>query len=52
MTFLFAKEFGWTPEQIRKQKYKDIRGIMLVMSAYNKVYNAEMENKFKQRKRK
>ena len=51
MAFLLAKEFGWTPEQINKQGYKDIRAITLIMSAYNKVHNAEMENQIKRKGR-
>ena len=41
--FLLAKEFGWLPSQIKKESAKDMRGVMTVMSTYNKVRNAEIE---------
>lgn len=41
--FLLAKEFGWLPSQIKNESSKDIKGIMQVLSMYNKVRNQEIE---------
>jgi hypothetical protein len=41
--FLLAKEFGWLPSQIKKESSKDIKGVLTVMSIYNKVRNSEIE---------
>ena len=46
--FLLAKEFGWLPSQIKTESARDIRGVMTVMSTYNKVRNAEVERMNKQ----
>ena len=41
--FLLAKEFHWTPSQIKRESYKDMKGLMTILSNYNKVKNAEMD---------
>lgn len=41
--FLLAKEFGWLPSQIQNESAKDMKGIIHVMSIYNKVRNNEMD---------
>ena len=41
--FLLAKEFGWLPSQVKNESSKDIKGIMHVLSMYNKVRNQEIE---------
>ena len=42
--FSLAKEFGWLPSQIEKEKYKDIKGVLTVLTTVNKVQNKKMEN--------
>ena len=41
--FLLAKEFGWTPSQIKEQSSKDMKGLITILSTYNKVKNNEMD---------
>lgn len=41
--FLLAKEFGWTPNQIKYAESRDIKGITTVLSAYNRVRNEKAE---------
>ena len=41
--FSLAKEFGWLPSQIEKESFKNMRGIMRVLSIYNNVRNKEIE---------
>ena len=47
--FLLAKEFGWTPSQIKAESSKDIKAITTVLSVYNSVLNqkAQQNNKKK-----
>ena len=42
--FLLAKEFGWTPNQIREMNAKDVKAIITMLSIYNKVRNREIDN--------
>ena len=48
--FMLAKEFGWKPSDIKKEDVKDIEGILIVLSTYNKVQNKEMERASKDRR--
>jgi len=41
--FSLAKEFHWLPDQVDRQEPKKIKGIMHVLSTYNKVKNQEIE---------
>lgn len=41
--FIFAKEFGWTPDQVDNMSYKDYIAMSEILSVYNKVMNREME---------
>ena len=41
--FLLAKEFHWTPNQIKEQDAKDIKALIKILSIYNKVYNKKIE---------
>ena len=41
--FSLAKEFGWLPSQIEKESFKNIKGVMRVLSVYNSVRNREIE---------
>ena len=44
MYFSLAKEFHWLPDEIDRQEPRKIRGIMHVLSIYNKIKNQEIEN--------
>lgn len=48
--FLLAKEFGWLPSQCQNEEYKNLKGIIHVMSVYNKVKNQEIEKMNKKSK--
>jgi hypothetical protein len=41
--FTLAKEFGWTPSQIKNEKAKDIKAIMTILNSYNITSNQEMK---------
>jgi len=41
--FLLAKEFHWTPKQIKEQDAKDIKALTKILSIYNKIQNRKME---------
>jgi len=41
--FMFAKEFHWTPDQVRSQNYSDIMDLQTIMSTYNRVVAAEQK---------
>lgn len=43
MMFVLAKEFHWTPQQIKNESAKDINGILTVLSIFNKLQNQQME---------
>ncbi len=45
------KEFGGTPSEWRAQRIKDIKFVTTILSAYNKVKNAEMNKANKKIKR-
>jgi hypothetical protein len=45
--YLLAKEFGWTPNQIKYADYKDIQGICNVLFTYNRIKNQKEANKSK-----
>ena len=49
--FLLAKEFGWLPSQIKKEEFKDMRAIELVLSTFNRVKNQEIERSSKKNRR-
>lgn len=49
--FLLAKEFHWTPEECDRQDVKKLKGIMHVLSTYNKIKNQEMEKEAKKANR-
>jgi len=40
------------PSQVKKEKNKDIEGILLVLSTYNKIQNKKMEQSTKKKIRK
>lgn len=42
--FLLAKEFGWSPKQIKEMDAKDVRAMTHLLSAYNRVKNQAAEN--------
>ena len=48
--FSFAKEFHWTPDQIRAMRYKDVNAMILMLNVYNKVKNKEIERASKKRR--
>jgi hypothetical protein len=50
MFFSLAKEFGWLPSQIENESTKNIKGVMHVLSTYNKIMNQEMEKANRKRK--
>ncbi|MHA1676158.1 MAG: hypothetical protein ACTSU6_03170 [Candidatus Njordarchaeales archaeon] len=37
--FLLAKEFGWSPKQIKEMDAKDVRAMTHLLSTYNRVKN-------------
>ena len=37
--FLLAKEFGWSPKQIKENDAKDVRAITHLLSTYNRIKN-------------
>jgi len=41
--FVLADQFGWPPDVIDRQDAKKMKGIMHVLSVYNKVRNTEIE---------
>ena len=43
MHFSLAKEFKWLPDEIDRQEPKKIKGILHVLSVYNKIKNKEIE---------
>ena len=43
--FSLAKEFGWLPSQIEKESNKNMKGIMQVLSIFNKVKNQEIKKR-------
>lgn len=47
--FLLAKEFGWSPKQIKEMDFKDVRAMTHLLSTYNRVKNqvAELNSKRK-----
>ena len=45
LMFHLAKEFGWTPSQIKKENKKDISAMLTILSIYNKVQNKKNKNK-------
>ena len=49
--FALAKEFGWLPSQIENEPCKNIKGMMQVLSIYNKIQNQETKNKMKKNRR-
>jgi hypothetical protein len=49
--FSLAKEFGWLPSQVQNEPYKNIRGIMQVLSIFNEIKNKEIEQTNRKSKR-
>ena len=47
--FLLAKEFGWTPSQIKAESSKDIKAITTVLSVYNSVLNQKAKQSGKKK---
>ena len=45
--FLLAKEFGWSPKQIKEMNAKDVRAMTHMLSTYNRVKNQQAENERK-----
>ncbi len=43
--FLLAKEFGWTPSQIRNENTRDVKCISHMLSVYNSVQSRELKKK-------
>ena len=41
--FSLAKEFGWTPSQMKKEDNKDMTALVHILSVFNNVQNKEME---------
>ena len=41
--FSLAKEFGWLPDEIDRQEPKKLKGVLHVLSIYNKIKNQEIE---------
>lgn len=39
MWFLLAKEFGWSPKEIKEMDSKDVRAMTHLLSTYNRVAN-------------
>jgi hypothetical protein len=50
MFFSFAKEFHWTPDQIRSMKAKDVEAMTTMLNVYNRVKNKEIERANKKRR--
>lgn len=50
--FFFAKEFGWTPSQIREQKYSDIVDLNIIASMYNTTVSKEQQKEINKSKMK
>ena len=48
--YLLAKEFGWTPSQVRAERAIDIKGILHVLSTVNLVKNQEIAKENKKKK--
>ena len=46
---LLAKEFNWTPRQVREMDNKDVSAMMTMVSTYNQVSNKEMEKASKRK---
>jgi len=40
--FILAKEFGFAPDIVERQSSKNIKGLMTILSIYNKVQNQQM----------
>ncbi len=49
--FLLAKEFNWTPDQVDKQETKKLKGILHILSTYNKIRNQEVARANKKSRR-
>ncbi len=47
--FLLAKEFGWSPKQIKEMDAKDVRAITHLLSTYNRVKNQVAEKNAKRK---
>ncbi|MCK5763473.1 MAG: hypothetical protein KAH05_05080 [Clostridiales bacterium] len=45
--FLLAKEFSWSPKQIKEMDSKDVRAITHLLSTYNRVKNQSAERAIK-----
>ena len=41
--FALAKEFGWSPKQIKEMESKDVRAMTHILSTYNRVKNQMIE---------
>jgi hypothetical protein len=50
--FLLAKEFHWLPDEIDRQNTKRLKGIMHVLSTFNKIRNQEIEKASKKSQKK
>lgn len=48
--FLLAKEFGWSPKDIKEMNVKDVQSMIHILSTYNKVMNQKMERAMKNKK--
>ncbi|MCD6435529.1 MAG: hypothetical protein J7L15_04005 [Clostridiales bacterium] len=47
--FVLAKEFGWTPQQVKEQNAKDIKAITVILSSFNKTESHEIKMANKKR---
>lgn len=47
--FLLAKEFGWSPKQIKEMDFKDVKAMTHLLSTYNRVSNQKMERDSKKK---
>ena len=50
--FLLAKEFHWLPDEIDRQETNRVKGIMHVLSIFNKIRNQEIEKVSKKSQKK
>jgi len=47
--FLLAKEFGWSPKEIKEMEAKDVRAMTHLLSTFNRVSNQVAERNAKKR---
>ena len=45
--FALAKEFGWSPKQIKEMDSKDVKAVTHLLSVYNRVKNQVAERQSK-----